>query len=88
MRGRSRDWSYLGTSFGSGEFKVQGVNVWEHKWEETGETVNVRDPSYGMPYTFNVYAIEAGGETIRFAAGEYSADVWGFYTERRAGGRS
>jgi hypothetical protein len=27
----------------------------------------------------NVYEIKAGGEDIRFAAGELSANVWGFY---------
>jgi hypothetical protein len=36
----------------------------------------VKDPTYGLEYDFEVWEIPPG---IKFAAGEFSNGVWGFY---------
>ena len=46
------------------------------------ETVFLTDPLYGNDYLFNVYEIVDGGQPVRFAAREFSANLWGFYLPR------
>jgi hypothetical protein len=58
---------------------VPGHNVWDHNFASTGEKVAVKDPLYGAEYQFTVYEIEIDGRTIRFAAGEFSNGIYGFY---------
>ena len=43
------------------------------------ETAFVTDPLYGNEYEFNVYEIVEETSRIRFAASEFSANMWGFY---------
>lgn len=60
---------------------VAGVPVWAGPWRLIpGAHAAVRDPLYGQPYTFPVYELESPAGRVRFAAGEFSAGVLGFYT--------
>ena len=43
------------------------------------ETAQVVDPQYGRERRFSVYEIVVSGRTVRFAAGEFSNGIWGFY---------
>jgi hypothetical protein len=44
------------------------------------EPVELPHPAYpNQRHRMSVYEIESGGRRIRFAAGELSANVWGFY---------
>ena len=43
------------------------------------ETARVTDPLYGKDHEFYVYEIVEGARRIRFAASEFSANLWGFY---------
>jgi hypothetical protein len=60
---------------------IAGLNVWDHKW------VKLRDPVLQLPHPSYpsqrhrmwTYEITHGGKIVRFAAGELSAGVWGFY---------
>ena len=64
------------------ELKIEGVNVWSQKWTLVeGQHAEVTDPSYHQPFTFHVYTIKNGESEIKFAAGEFSNAVWGFYVD-------
>src|SRR5262245_42580511 len=45
--------------------------------------VLVRDPQHGQEHTMFVYEIVDGPRRVEFAAGEFSNQVWGFYTRKR-----
>lgn len=75
-----KDWNYIGWSFDSDTFEIEGIDVWQHDWQRAnGEVAEVTDPAYGQGFSFVVYQIEHAGIRIRFAAGEFSNNVWGFY---------
>ena len=44
--------------------------------------VKVQDPVYHQDHTFEVWQVEINGQIHRFAAGEFSNCVWGFYLEK------
>ncbi len=76
-------WKFNGACLDGSKFLIDGINVWEHKWnrEEKEPNAVVRDPSYNQQFTFHVYRIETENKNIRFAAGEFSNCIWGFYTQ-------
>jgi hypothetical protein len=53
--------------------------VQRQKVEPAEQKTKVKDPQYNQDYSFPVYKIEAQGKTIKFATGEFSNGVWGFY---------
>lgn len=72
-----KGWKFLGTSLSRQPFFIQGKNVWDYKWTEIeNEYADVKDSTYGLEYDFEVWEIPPG---IKFAAGEFSNGVWGFY---------
>ena len=74
-------WSFVSSSVEGGGLEISGVRVWEHKWVcRTGERAEVKDPHYGQIYSFRIYKIVANERQVIFAAGEFSASVYGFYT--------
>jgi hypothetical protein len=73
-------WKYLGHCCDGEPFRIDDVNVWSEKWEQVAEQASVVEPVYGQHFTFNVYEIRTAERVIRFAAGEFSANVYGFYT--------
>ena len=62
-----------------GNCNLFGVNIFDFEWTDTGELATVTDPIYHQEYNFNIFTVEIKGKTKRFAAGEYSNCVWGFY---------
>jgi hypothetical protein len=74
-------WKYLGHCVERDRFEIGGVSVWEHKWHRVpGLHAEIKDPLYRQAYSFPVYEIRTERSIVRFAAGEYSANVWGFYS--------
>jgi hypothetical protein len=59
-----------------------GVNIFNYEWNDTGEKVTVIDPQYHKKHNINVYTVDIGGTTKRFAAGEFSNGVWGLFLEK------
>lgn len=57
-----------------------GVNIFDYEWKKTNEFVKVHDPLYGNEYKFDIYTVMINGQEQKFAAGEFSNCVWGFYT--------
>lgn len=73
-------WKYIGRCVDGARLEIAGLNVWEHEWTRTSSPhAHVTDPLYGSPFEFPVYAVEASGKRVLFAAGEFSNCVWGFY---------
>ena len=75
---KSRTWQHEITG-SNGKTLLFGVNIFDYEWNETGESVSVRDPLYNQDYMFPVYTVNIDGELHSFAAGEFSNDIWGFY---------
>jgi hypothetical protein len=75
-----RKWRCIGSVSEAEPFKIDGVDVWKHDWKAIpGVVADVKDPTYGRSFVFSVYEIQLAGRTVRFAAGEFSANWWGFY---------
>lgn len=75
---KSSDFAYVTTAIGE-ECFLFGVDVFAHEWTDTRKCIRVHDPLYGQPYTMNIYEITVDGTVHRFAAGEFSNNVWGFW---------
>ena len=75
------NWKPIGVSVNSRFFSINGINVWGSKWHRLGtELVDLPHPSYpNQMHWMHVYQIASGNNIITFAAGELSANVWGFY---------
>jgi hypothetical protein len=76
-------WKAVGVVVEGDSIRIRDVNVWDYTWTRLNEpSVELPHPSYpSQLHSMNVYGIKAGagGEDIRFAAGELSVNVWGFY---------
>ena len=64
-----------------GNVVLFGTNIFDHKWNSTGEEVEIIDPMYRQKHLFSVYKVIVKGREYTFAAGEFSNCVWGFYTQ-------
>lgn len=65
-----------------GNCMLFGVNIFDLEWHSTDETAKISDPQYQQEYTFDVYTVDVAGKHKRFAAGEFSNGIWGFYLEK------
>jgi hypothetical protein len=72
-------WRYFGTFPDGAGLLLNGIDVWQSHWVDTGNRIAVEDPLYGQSYTFHVYEISVGDVRALFAAGEWSNCMWGFY---------
>jgi hypothetical protein len=75
------EWNCVGVVSDSSPIAFGGIdNVWTHKWIRIPDAVaEVVDPHYQQARRFAVYEITVDGNAVRFAAGEFSNCVWGFY---------
>lgn len=62
-----------------GECRLFGVNIFKYPWLDCKETADVIDPHYGVKKRFHVYEAKIGNTVRRFAAGEFSNGIFGFY---------
>ncbi|MBL6853645.1 MAG: hydantoinase B/oxoprolinase family protein, partial [Alphaproteobacteria bacterium] len=79
------DWESVHIGFENDDVTIEGAKVWKHEWHEAN-TPRVRLPHPRYPnqiHTLQVYEIGDPRGPIRFAAGELSSGVWGFYVPRR-----
>ena len=72
-------WNFSKTITDNEPYFIQNVNIWDKKWDNTGEKIYIKDPLHNQNYTFEVYEIENNGKRILFAAGEFSNNIWGIY---------
>lgn len=75
------NWKPVGIVFEGDPITVEGVNPWAFDWRQVqDESVELPHPAYpNQRHRMGVYEIEHGGHHVRFATGELSAGVWGFY---------
>lgn len=76
-------WRDVHVGFEGDGLRIDGVEVWRHKWRPTGEHhLNLPHPSYrNQTHRYDIYIVEDAGHSVRFAAGELSNGVWGFYIQ-------
>ncbi|MDT7830940.1 hypothetical protein RQM59_01030 [Flavobacteriaceae bacterium S356] len=75
-----KKWRHFTTVADGEYFLIDEINIWDHKWIDTKQKVNIRDPLYNQKYTFSIFEIQDGNKIIKFIAGEFSNCVWGIYT--------
>ena len=61
------------------EFKIDGINIWNHYWHCADRKIEVIGPLSGNPYLFNHYEIRTPEKTISFVVGEFSEGRIGLY---------
>lgn len=74
-------WRFIGIGIEGTAVSLRGINPWQHKWKSCGtDKITVAHPSYPLEtHTMFVFELDAHGSKVRFAAGEFSNGVWGFY---------
>ncbi len=73
-------WRYVGHCVEGERFLIDGVDVSDRVWRPTNEpTVEIEDPHDHRPGSFQVWEVQSDGGPVRFAAGEVSNCVWGFF---------
>lgn len=75
---KSKTWQHKITGV-DGDCQLFGVNIFNYKWNSTGNKAKVKDPLYGQDYTFLIYSVIIDEEEHEFAAGEFSNCIWGFF---------
>lgn len=75
------DWSAVGVVIEGNPILVGSLNPWKYEWRQVqDETVELPHPTYpNQRHRMWVYEITDGRQIVRFATGELSANVWGFY---------
>ncbi len=75
------DWHDVHVGTEDDGLKIGGIEVWSQDWRPTGEPcLNLPHPSYKhQRHRYDIYEIGNAEHPIRFAAGELSNGVWGFY---------
>ncbi len=75
------DWREAHVGPEGDDVTIDGVEVWRWGWRATGEdAVRLPHPSHrDQRHVFQVYEAGPPGGPVRFAAGELSNGVWGFY---------
>ena len=73
------EWEFAGAVPDGEPFEIDGLDVWKYQWRDTRERAQVEDPHYHQPFTFYVYELAGPDRVVRFAAGEFSNGIWGFY---------
>ncbi len=63
------------------EFRVEGLNIWNHYWFCNDRKVEVRSPHEGQVYFFKEYQIKDGNKLVNFVAGEFSDLRVGLYVK-------
>ena len=61
-----------------GNCKLFGVNIFDFKWEDTGENITVIEPYYGEQKELDVYIANINNKIFTFAAAEITASIFGF----------
>jgi hypothetical protein len=78
------DWTQQHIGVEGDAVEIRGEKVWKQKWRAVEmPSLRLPHPSYPHQYhDFHVYQIGDTKELVRFAAGELSNGVWGFYVPK------
>ncbi len=81
------DWKFASLIEVDKEYKVDGLNIWNHYWNCSDRKIEVRGPFEGQVYFFNEYEIKTPEKTITFVAGEFSNQKIGIYLKDDLSGK-
>ena len=75
------NWRNIHIGFENDGLRIGGLQVWQEKWRRIAEeSVQLPHPTYPTQiHRYDIFDIGDGEHPIRFAAGELSNGVWGFY---------
>ena len=75
------EWKVVGVVIEGQPIEIEGLNPWRFQWHLIEKTpVELPHPAYSSPnHKYFVYEVDNEGKKVTFAAGELSANVWGFY---------
>jgi hypothetical protein len=78
-------WGVLGIVAEGQPIYVGGLNLWDHEWRQVEiDPIELPHPQYPLQmHQMRVCEIEGSVKQVKFAAGEVSANVWGFYVPVR-----
>ena len=74
-----KNWNFASIIEEDKEFKIDGINIWNHQWHCADRKIEVIGPLSGNPYLFNQYEIKSPEKTITFVVGEFSEGRMGLY---------
>lgn len=79
------DWRVAHIGFIEDGAKIGGIEVWKETWRRVDSPrVILPHPAYpNQRHGYGIFEIGDERRPVRFAAGELSAGVWGFYVPRR-----
>ena len=79
-------WNLVSIDVEGAEVTLEGIDLWKHEgeWRRTGEDpITVAHPSSpAQRHQMFVYELAFPSKRIRFAAGEFSNGVFGFYSPK------
>ena len=81
------DWKFASLIEVDKEYKVDGLNIWNHYWDCSDRKIEVRGPFEGQVYFFNEYEIKTPEKTVTFVAGEFSNQKIGIYLKDDLSGK-
>ncbi|GAA4328818.1 hypothetical protein GCM10023149_33010 [Mucilaginibacter gynuensis] len=54
------NWQFYRSVIDGEELRLEGLNIWDHPWKASGETILVNDPIYQQSHRMNVYKLPKG----------------------------
>ncbi|UOE40767.1 hypothetical protein MTP09_12785 [Chryseobacterium suipulveris] len=75
------DWKFASLIEVDKEYKVDGLNIWNHYWHCSDRKIEVRGPFEGQVYFFNEYEIQTPTKKVNFVAGEFINGQIGIYVK-------
>ena len=48
------NWKHIKTITFNEPFEIEGLNIWNYKWVDTGNKINLKDPIYFQDYCFSL----------------------------------
>ena len=74
------EWTNVHVGLEGDSVAIGGIQLWNEEWRATGERMQLPHPDYpAQHHLMHVYDVGDPGRPVRFAAGELSNGVWGFY---------
>jgi hypothetical protein len=75
----SENWIFKNSITDIDQYFINGLNIWDFKWNYTNEFIYVKDPTYGQIFYKPICFIEKNSVRIYFIAFEFSPNMWGIY---------
>jgi hypothetical protein len=77
----AKNWQAVHVGFEGDQLEIGGVKVWKEKWRSLDlKPISLPHPAYpNQRHRFYVYEVGDPQAPVRFASGELSNGVWGFY---------